>query len=307
MKQWEKLTKEQIQQAIDNSYTYSEALIQMGYAGRKENYYIINECADKYNISISHLTKGKKQKWQNFSKQEIIDIIQNSKSYKEAVRKLGYKSKDSSMNYKIDELSKMFNIDLSHFTKTGNLIGQQFGKLKVIALSDKRDSSGNRYYQCQCNCSKNTIITVSACDLRSGHTQSCGCSRSHGEVKIANILEQLQIDFIKEYSYEDLKSNKNKKLRFDFYLPEYNTLIEFQGRQHYENTGGFFDELFEELVERDKMKKEYCKNNNIKLIEIPYSDYDILNKDYLLHKIKVSKLILQIIFFKILLNKRGRL
>ena len=83
------------------------------------------------------MIKIRKQKWEYFSEQEIINILTNSKSYKEALLAFGYKATDSSMNYKIRELSEKFNVSLSHFTKTGTLIGQKFGMLQVIGESKK--------------------------------------------------------------------------------------------------------------------------------------------------------------------------
>lgn len=63
---------------------------------------------------------------------------------------------------------------------------------------------------------------------------------SHGEILIAKVLEQLNIEFIKEYSFKDFKSISGGRLRFDFFLPLCNTIIEYQGRQHYEDVGGVF-------------------------------------------------------------------
>ena len=67
-------------------------------------------------------------------------------------------------------------------------------------------------------------------------------------------------------------------LPFDFYLPDYNICIEYNGRQHYEpiKKWGGVDSL-NEIKKRDKIKMEYCKLNNIPLIIIKYNDI-VLNK-----------------------------
>jgi hypothetical protein len=71
-----------------------------------------------------------------------------------------------------------------------------------------------------------------------------------------------------------------KSLRFDFYLEEFNTSIEIQGKQHYEpvDFGGRPREWsiqdFKIQQIRDQIKRDYCKENNIKLLEIPYWDFD---------------------------------
>lgn len=65
-------------------------------------------------------------------------------------------------------------------------------------------------------------------------TQSCGCLNSKGEEKITQILLKLNIIFYKEYQFIDCINPKtNTKLRFDFYLPDYNCCIEYDGKQHY--------------------------------------------------------------------------
>ena len=79
-------------------------------------------------------------------------------------------------------------------------------------------------------------------------------------------------------TFEDLRSNKNCKLRFDFYLPYYNCCIEYQGHYHYDPTDAYYSLQGQD---NDNRKRIYCKSNNIKLIEIPYWDYDKLNWNYL--------------------------
>lgn len=78
---------------------------------------------------------------------------------------------------------------------------------------------------------------------------------------------------------------------FDFYLPNHNILIEYDGEQHYYDRGyktGMFRDTLEYTQMHDKIKTDYCINNNIKLIRIPYWDYNnidtILNKELNLHE-----------------------
>lgn len=93
------------------------------------------------------------------------------------------------------------------------------------------------------------------------------CSSSQGELEVENYLKYRGIDYIKEHSFEDCK-NVNL-LRFDFYLPKFNILIEYDGRQHFEEVE-FFSESLDEVKKRDNIKNEYCVNNNIPLIRISY-------------------------------------
>jgi len=108
----------------------------------------------------------------------------------------------------------------------------------------------------------------------SSHVRGCGCPIcrcSKGELKIIKILEENNIRYIPQYTFDECKY-KNK-LPFDFYLPDYNTCIEYNGEQHYqviEGWGGV--ENFELRQTRDKIKREYCLLNNIPFLVISYLD-----------------------------------
>lgn len=76
-----------------------------------------------------------------------------------------------------------------------------------------------------------------------------------------------------------------KPLPFDFYLPEYNVCIEYDGIQHFEptrfNKKMTIEEANDNFIQqkfRDEIKNNYCKNNNIKLLRIPYTEYDNIEK-----------------------------
>ena len=102
------------------------------------------------------------------------------------------------------------------------------------------------------------------------------CYESYGERVVSTFLEVNNIKYIRNHTYKDCINIK--VLRFDFYLIEYNICIEFDGIQHHEPRelfGGIKE--FEKTKKRDKIKDEYCKNNNIQLIRISEIT-DIKNK-----------------------------
>lgn len=171
------------------------------------------------------------------------------------------------------------SLELARKKITLDLTNQRFGKLIAIErISGTRFESAK--WKCRCDCG-NTIV-VSTAQLTQGHCTSCGCLRSRGEMKVSELLRNNNISFIHQKTYEDLKSDKGYKLRFDFYLPEYNCCIEYQGRQHYLNTDPYYSH---HQLDNDDLKREYCKNNNIKLIEISYLDYDKLDWNYIEEKL----------------------
>ena len=86
---------------------------------------------------------------------------------------------------------------------------------------------------------------------------------------------------IKEKTFEDCINPKtNYKLRFDFYLPEYNICLEYDGEQHYREVPFFTDTLADRQY-RDKIKDDYYLKNNIPLIRIPYRDKSKINEKYI--------------------------
>ena len=66
------------------------------------------------------------------------------------------------------------------------------------------------------------------------------------------------------------------QLRCDFYLPKYNTVIEYNGRQHYEVIEHFGGKSnFERGKKRDELKRQLLIENNVKLIEVRYDERDV--------------------------------
>ena len=104
------------------------------------------------------------------------------------------------------------------------------------------------------------------------------CYIFKGENRIKQYLENNNIPYIIQKTFDDCKDKE--LLRFDFYLLKYNICIEYDGIQHFEPTdfAGYGQEYakkrLKESQKRDKIKDEYCKNNNIRLIRIPYWDLD---------------------------------
>lgn len=101
------------------------------------------------------------------------------------------------------------------------------------------------------------------------------CSESKGEFSIRNYLDNKNIQFKVQKTFKECK-NINM-LRFDFYLPNINTCIEFNGIQHYEKVDFFGGTKgLKSTQKRDKIKESFCKKNDIQLLVIKY-DEDVEN------------------------------
>jgi hypothetical protein len=112
---------------------------------------------------------------------------------------------------------------------------------------------------------------VSFSNFRSGSGLTCSkCFGSTGEKIIANVLNQNGVIYEQEKKMTGCKGKR--ELRFDFYIPTYNICIEYDGRQHFESIEYFGGE--KQLIQQqtyDKIKNQYCLDNNIILIRIPYT------------------------------------
>lgn len=173
-------------------------------------------------------------------------------------------------------------------TVTKDLSGMTFGKLTVVELDEGTSKErGRLYWKCICECGNIKVALGES--LKRGFVNSCGCLISKGEEKLRKILEENYYNFISQYSFKDLKG-KVFPLRFDFAILDENDklicLIEYQGNQHYQKQNYFGgEESFQKQEEYDQKKQKYCEDNDIKLVKIPYWDYNKINAEYLQEKI----------------------
>lgn len=156
-----------------------------------------------------------------------------------------------------------------------DLTGKKFGKLTVVNRNlsyavENNIVSKHTYWNCVCDCGGK--ITFLGASLKQGLTTSCGCISSLGEEKIRNILINNNINFEAQKTFPDLRANNIWFYRYDFYLPDYNRLIEFDGEQHYSYSGKGWntEEYFKKVQYSDQIKNEYALSNHIDLIRIPY-------------------------------------
>lgn len=100
------------------------------------------------------------------------------------------------------------------------------------------------------------------------------CDESKGETVVRLWLEDNNIKFTKQYPFEDCKDIR--VLPFDFYLNDMNICIEYDGIQHYDKDTFYGD--YETIKLHDNIKTKYCEDNNIKLIRIPYWEFNNIDE-----------------------------
>lgn len=164
-----------------------------------------------------------------------------------------------------------------------NIYEKYRGKIDII--SEYTTSKANIQFKCNI-CNK--IFIKQAGRLLSRGCPNCNYSK--GEEKIKQLLIDNKINFIQQYSFDDLIGINNNRLRFDFAIFKDNQLshiIEYDGIQHYKSFDQFggVDRL-EYTKKYDNIKNEYCKKNNIYLIRIPYYNYEQMGIEMLLKTTK---------------------
>ena len=154
-------------------------------------------------------------------------------------------------------------------SNTKDFAGMKSDSGIIIKSRSRKNEKSQWLWNCECYCGK--MFEELPARILNNHVTSCGCKKkSSRETLISNELDRLNVKYIREKTYSDLFDKGY--LRFDFFIPEYNTLIEYQGEQHYfplNNFGG--DSAFCLGKKHDEMKRNYCEKNKITLVEVPYT------------------------------------
>ena len=154
----------------------------------------------------------------------------------------------------------------------------KLNKIKSKLLSEVYVSEED-YMEFECECGNIYKTRLDSFIYNKKHRCNiCSKRISKGEYKISNWLKDNKINNMEQYRFDDCRNKYT--LPFDFYLPDYNTCIEMDGIQHDEIVE-FFGGIdgYNYRKKNDKIKEEFCKKNNIKLIRIKYKD--IMSDEYI--------------------------
>ena len=131
-------------------------------------------------------------------------------------------------------------------------------------------------------CGEEFITSYYAFTHRCGQLcAKCSATISKGEFAIKEYLNDNNVSFEMQYRFNDCRAKI--PLPFDFYIPDLNTCIEYDGAGHFKPIprGGITESEAEEVLngikQRDEIKTDYCNNHDIKLIRIPYWEYDSID------------------------------
>lgn len=256
------------------------------------------QCREVFQARLKNITRGAQPC--NCKKSNRADLIGKTKGVYTIIDEAPSRSNNRNAYWKCQcKCGKIFEISTTDFNRrehafcphqesnlnTGrppkDLVGKTFDKLTVL------DYVGNQRWKCQCTCGQEVIKRTDVLTTRPYNScSSCSSiNNSHGERRITEILNKLNIKFESQKSFETCRfPNTGAKARFDFYIPSMNILIEYNGEQHYKSNGRGWntEEALVDRQERDQYKIAWCNENNIPLMIIPYTDFDIIDEDYII-------------------------
>lgn len=153
-----------------------------------------------------------------------------------------------------------------------DIANQRFGMLVALEPTEEREGS-SVIWKCQCDCGE--ITYKSQKTLVSG---LCHCCPKHhisiGELTIKQLLDNEKIKYVHNKSYSACRfPDSNSRAKFDFYFPNNNMFIEFDGNQHFGYTGIDWNtkEKYISTTNHDLYKNQWAWDNNIAMKRIPYN------------------------------------
>ena len=281
--------KQEVYNLVGNEYTFLDT-----YVNNKTKLSVKhNKCGNVYMVTPSSFMRGSRcpfcygnyKKTDKWFKKEVYDLVGNEYTFLDS-----YVNSKTKLRVKHNECGKVYEIAPEHFLNDGircpccsgyrksnarfkqevyDLVGNEYTFLDSYVnnktkLRVKHNKCGNTYYVYPIN----FISHQARCPY-------CN-SRPKGEVIINKILKSLKIKYEYQKTFDDLRDTG--LLSYDFYIPDQNILIEYQGRQHYQPVDYFGgDNQFKTQQKHDKMKADYAKDNGYKLIAVPYTE-DTLSK-----------------------------
>ena len=176
-----------------------------------------------------------------------------------------------------DKVRKQVGRDAVVADRSKNIkVGDKFGTFEVVKILSSVEFGGHQ---------SRAIIKCSICGEEReclyhhlmNHNVACECFKSHstGEVLIKTYLEKHNFKFKTEYVFENLRGIGGGMLRYDFALfnaqDQLIALIEFDGEQHFQDAGSYFNEHGQVQI-HDGIKNKFAADNKIPLLRIPYTE-----------------------------------
>lgn len=258
-------------------------------------------CGKEFNRNISELVYRDTLYCPECSKKKMGHKRRQSKRVMEYIESRGYKILDRTQSYRTSDLVEvedsdgyrgyvMYNrlrdgkgmskfdvrINKENYIYNVNVFAESNGiESKCVGFSDKSYARQGLHFICSCGEEFDTSISA----FQSGRARCSHCSKSESKYEyiFKKYLDSLNIKYIQQYSLNQCRDIL--PLPFDFYV-DYKFFVEIDGQGHFHpcNFNHTSDEKaiksFESTQKHDKIKDDFCKNNNIPLLRISYSQIE---------------------------------
>ena len=280
--------KREVRNLVGDEYTFLDSYVNAHTKLRVKH----NKCGNVYEVQPSNFLNGSRcsycsghhKKTNTEFKQEIYDLVGNEytflDSYVSTMTKLRVKHNKCGNTYKVLPNNFISGSRCPYCSASVGKTDVQF-KQEVFDLVGNEytflDSYVNNFTKLRVKHNKcGHVYKVRPTDFISHNTRCPYCNSPKGELIISKILDTLNVNYEYQKTFDDLKDVQ--PLSYDFYIPDQNILIEYQGVQHYQSIDYFGGEdQFKNQQNHDKLKADYAKANGYTLIAVPYTE-DTFNK-----------------------------
>lgn len=280
--------KKEVFNLVGDEYTFLDPYI----SNRTKLKVKHNECGNIYRVEPASFLRGRRcpkcygnnKKTDVEFKKEVFNLVGNEyiflDSYSNNKTKLRVKHNKCGNVYKVkpnDFFTR--NSRCPYCSSKANKTYKQFKKEVYALVGDEYtflDPYVNTHTKIRVKHNKcGTIYRVCPHTFLEGY-RCPHCNSPKGELIINKILKLLNIKYEPQKKFNNLKDTQ--PLSYDFYIPDQNILIEYQGQQHYEPIDYFGGvNQFKIQQKHDKLKSDYAKKHNYNLIAVPYTE-DTLSK-----------------------------
>lgn len=269
----------------------------------KELYITLNDVISGHGCKYCGIEKRVNERKVDFDKikelfkQKGYTLLSNKDEYMNCQTKLAYLCPNHPNDVQYISYASLKNghgchkcaneLNAKHQQKDFKDIQDYFAEVGYTLLSNSKDYK-NSQTKLKYVCPKHPqyIQTVNWSNFygRKSRCKYCASQNSRGEEQIAQYLIKHNIEFVRQKRFYDLRNlETNYQLSYDFWLPNFNLLIEYQGgyhngKVHERNPKKQTKKDLERQQNRDNMKRKYAKDNHIQLLEIWYWDYQNINK-----------------------------
>lgn len=286
--------KQEVKSLVGNEYIFLDPYVNTRTKLKVKH----NKCNNVYEVKPNSFLTGyrcpycssKATKTNTQFKKEVFDLVGNEYTFLDT-----YVNDGTKIKVRHNKCGKVYMVNPSNFIQ-GNRCPycniKAKTKTNIEFQQEVHDLVGNEYTFLEPYQGANTKIKVkhNIC----GQTYEVQpraflngnrcpyCSSPKGELIISKILNNLNINYEYQKTFDDLKDNR--LLSYDFFISSQNILIEYQGKQHYEPVDYFGGtDRFKLQQKHDKMKANYAKDNDYSLITVPYTEDNFSKiKKYLL-------------------------